>query len=109
MLGESSIIELEAHAGGRLVERLDGRELLWYTVIAIDIGRSIDFAGYCTAKYGGPATTMLCVEVSSASDRVSRLQVSDSLFGLVTEDTVRCVSDGWKQLFNDGLKRYVEK
>jgi len=32
MLGESSVIELEAHAGGRLIERVDGRELLLYTV-----------------------------------------------------------------------------
>ncbi len=109
MLGETSTIELEAHAGGRLTESVDGRELLWYTVIAIDTGRSIDFAGYCTAKYGGPATTMLCLEVTSTSDRASRLQVSDSLFGLVTENSVRCVYDGWKQLFTDGLKKYAEK
>ncbi|MCU0710351.1 MAG: hypothetical protein MUF23_18900, partial [Pirellula sp.] len=69
ILGESSIIELEPHAGGRLVERADGRELLWYTVLAMVPEKSLDLAGYCTAKYGGPSTTMLSLEVTSISDR----------------------------------------
>ncbi len=91
ILGESSIIELEPHAGGRLVERADGRELLWYTVLAMVPEKSLDLAGYCTAKYGGPSTTMLSLEVTSISDRLSRLNVSDSLFGRVTEESVRFV------------------
>jgi uncharacterized protein YndB with AHSA1/START domain len=107
MLGASSIVELEAHAGGRLFERAEGRELLWYTVIAIDTEKSIDFAGYCTAKYGGPATTMLSMELTSVSERLTRLQISDSLFGRVTDEFVRCVQDGWKELFSDGLRDFV--
>jgi uncharacterized protein YndB with AHSA1/START domain len=109
MLGESSKMELEAYAGGRLMERVEGRELLWYQVIAIDTGKSIDLAGYCTAKYGGPATTLLSVEITSTTDRFSKLRVSDSLLGLVTQNSVRCACDGWKQLFYDGLKKHAEK
>ncbi len=108
MLGESSIVELEPYAGGRLVEKTDGRELLWYTVIAIDQEKSIDLAGYCAAKFGGPATTMLSVEVTRVSDRLSRLQITDSLFGRVTDDFVRCLQAGWKELFTDGLKKFIE-
>jgi uncharacterized protein YndB with AHSA1/START domain len=108
MLGESSIIELEPHAGGRLVERADGRELLWYTVLAMDPEKSLDLVGYCTAKYGGPSTTMLSIEVTGISERLSRLNVSDSLFGRVTEESVRCVQAGWNELFSDGLKKFVE-
>lgn len=108
MLGESSVVELEPHAGGRLFERAEDRELLWYTVIAINPGKSIDFAGYCTAKYGGPATTMLSIEITSLSERLTRLQISDSLFGRVTDEFVRCLQDGWNELFTDGLKRFVE-
>jgi uncharacterized protein YndB with AHSA1/START domain len=108
ILGESSIIELEPHAGGRLVERADGRELLWYTVLAIDPEKSLDLAGYCTAKYGGPSTTMLSLEITGVSDRLSRLNVSDSLFGRVTEESVRCIQAGWNELFSDGLKKFAE-
>lgn len=109
MLGETSLVELEPRAGGRLVERCEDRELLWYTVISIDPQNSIDLAGYCTAKYGGPATTMLSLEITRVNDRQTRLQVSDSLIGRVTDDFVRSLQSGWKQLFVDGLKSFVEK
>jgi hypothetical protein len=109
MLGEASRVDLEPRAGGRLFEYSHGAELLWYTVIAIDFGKSIDFAGYCTAKYGGPVTTMLSLEVASISERIACLNVSDSLFGHVTDESVRCVQEGWKNLFTHGLKKFVEE
>jgi uncharacterized protein YndB with AHSA1/START domain len=108
MLGESSTVELEPHAGGRLLEREGSRELLWYTVIAIDPERSIDLAGYCTAKYGGPATTLLSLAVSPLATQRCRLQVSDSLFGRVSPEFVRSLHSGWQELFGSGLRLYVE-
>lgn len=108
MLGESSIVMLEPHAGGRLLESADGREILWYTVIAIDPEKTLDLAGYCTAKYGGPATTMLSLQVTSLTDRSSRLHVSDSLFGRVTDEFISSLQAGWNELFVSGLKRFVE-
>ncbi len=108
MLGENSLVELEPWAGGRLFEKGDGRELLWYTVIAIESEKSIDLSGFMTMKFGGPATTLLSLQIHNLSESKCRLQISDSLFGRVTEDSVRSLQSGWKELFVDGLKRFVE-
>lgn len=108
MLGQSSTVELEPHAGGRLVERDGLRELLWYTVISIDPEKSIDLAGYCTAKFGGPATTLLSLELTSLNSQRCRLQVADSLFGRVSDGFVKSLSSGWLELFRAGLKPFVE-
>ncbi len=102
------MVELEPRAGGRLVERTESQEILWYTVIAIDHEKSLDLAGYCTAKYGGPATTLLSIQLTSLSEQLSRLQIADSLFGRVTDEFVRSNEAGWKELFTHGLKAFVE-
>jgi uncharacterized protein YndB with AHSA1/START domain len=109
MLGEDSIVELELRAGGRLFEKNASSELLWYTVIAIDPGKSLELAGYCSAKYGGPATTMLAIELIPQSDGQTQLRVSDSLFGRVTEGLVQSLTAGWQELFTHGFKAFVEK
>ncbi len=59
MLGEESKITFEPFAGGRLFETAGGRSLLWYTVLSYDPLKSMEWSGFCTAKYGGPATTLL--------------------------------------------------
>jgi uncharacterized protein YndB with AHSA1/START domain len=109
MLGEDSIVEFEPKAGGRLFERQGDRELLWYTVISIDAGKSIDLAGYCSAKFGGPATTMLAIELSEVSGSATKLTVADSLYGRVTEGFVQSLNSGWQELFRDGLQAFVAK
>lgn len=108
MLGESSVVEIEPFAGGRLFEKAGGRELLWFTVIAIDTERSMDLVGYCTAKFGGPLMTMISIEVTSVTEHSSRLLFSDSLVGRVTDESICCTRDGWKELFENGLRAYAE-
>lgn len=109
MLGEESAVEFEPKAGGKLFEKFGRRELLWYTVIAIDPGNTLEMAGHCSAKYGGPATTMLAIELTRQGDQVTLVRVSDSVFGRVTEGFVQSLSAGWQELFRDGLKTFVEK
>lgn len=107
ILGESQV-ELELRAGGRLFERAEGRELLWFNVVAFEHEKSIELVGACTAKYGGPTTTMLSIELQELGARQTRLQFTDSLIGRVTEESVRCLEAGWKELIFNGLKKYVE-
>ncbi len=108
MLGPDSVVTLEPFAGGRLYEQAGDRFLLWYTVLEITPGSSLELAGYCTARYGGPATTMLSFELTSDSPNRTKLRFSDSLFGRVTDGFVRSIDSGWQLLFTDGLKRFVE-
>lgn len=88
VLGPESTVHLESVAGGRLFEFVGDRQLLWYTVIAIAPGESIELAGFRSAKYGGPTTTMIAVELSAPTPSTTQLRFSDSLFGKVTDGQV---------------------
>ena len=108
MLGPDSLVTLEPRAGGRLFEQNGTSELLWYTVLAISQEESLDLAGYCTADFGGPSTTMLSIRLTTEKSG-TRLTIRDSLFGHVTDGHAKSLRSGWTQLFNDGLKDFVEK
>lgn len=108
MLGTDSLVTLEPRAGGRLYEQNGANELLWYTVLSIAQGESMDLVGYCSADYGGPATTMLSMRLVEEAGG-TRLTIRDSLFGHVTERTAESLRSGWNQLFTDGLKAFVER
>jgi uncharacterized protein YndB with AHSA1/START domain len=108
MLGTESLVTLEPRAGGRIFEENGDQQLLWYTVIAIHENESLDLAGYISAKFGGPATTMINATLTTVSQYRTRLQISDSLYGRVSEGLVNSLNQGWQLLFNDGLKQYVE-
>lgn len=107
ILGESQV-ELELRVGGRLFESAEGRELLWFNVVAFEQEKSLDLVGACVARFGGPTTTMLSIELKELGPRQTRVQFSDSLIGRVTEESVRCLESGWKELLVNGLKKFVE-
>lgn len=108
MLGPDSVVTLEPHAGGRLYEECGDASLLWYHVIAIDKGKSLSLAGFCTQDFGGPCTTLLCVKLEE-SRGITTVSLSDGLFGRVSEKQMRSLESGWMQLFRNGLKAFVEK
>ena len=108
MLGPDSLVTLEPRAGGRLFEQNGASELLWYTVLAISPEVSLDLAGYCTADFGGPSTTLLSIRLATEKTG-TRLTIRDSLLGHVTDGHAESLRSGWKQLFTEGLKYFVEK
>lgn len=106
---EPGQITLEARAGGRLFERgRSGSELLWFTVIAIDPGKSMDLVGSLTPAYGGPATTMLHLELEPHGDGATLFKVADDIFGHIGEK-LRSIEDGWRIIFHDNFKAFVER
>ena len=107
MLGEDSVISLEPFPGGRLFEQCGDGGLLWYTVLAITPNESLSLAGYCTAEWGGPCTTLLTVKLAASGEK-TRLTVSDALYGRVSDKQITSLSEGWQQLFGKGLREFVE-
>lgn len=108
MVAADSVVELEACAGGGLVEhRPGGGSLLWYTVQMCAPGETLHLVGHLAPAWGGPATTMLELTLEER-DGGTVLRVRDALFGHVTDDTARSLADGWRQLFGDGLKAHAE-
>lgn len=107
MLGPDSRIELDASAGGGMVEATSNASLLWYTVIEAKSEQSLTLAGYCTSRFGGPCTTLLTWELAPDGD-TTRIKLTDALYGLVNDATIESLSRGWTQLFQNGLRPWAE-
>ncbi|MBX3358157.1 MAG: SRPBCC domain-containing protein [Phycisphaeraceae bacterium] len=101
---------IEAKIGGRMYEDWGGSSgAVWGTVVVFDEGRVLEFAGHLTPSFGGPATTMVRIELLPG-ERGCTLRLRDGVFGRVDEGTAASLENGWRMLFGDeGLKGYVEK
>ena len=108
MVGTDSKIQLDAIAGGHLVEsKADGSSLLWYTVQMCDTGHSLHLAGFIFPQWGGPGTTLLHLSLESVDDG-TKFKVQDSQFGAIQASAAKSMEDGWIWLFTDGLKKHAE-
>ena len=102
-------LKIEPKLGGRMFEdwgRGDG--LIWYSVIGVEDRHSLDLAGHMTTAFGGPATTLLRLEIEDRG-KESILNVTDSMIGRLPPDCAETKRTGWLTLFRDGLKAHVEK
>lgn len=108
-LGPDSTIEFTPEAGGRFIEtHPEHGSLLWFTVHWFrPQDRTIHFYGHSSPEWNGPATITLKLAVEETPSG-SKLVVQDSLFGVVTDQHVASMQEGWRVLFTDGLKRVVE-
>jgi uncharacterized protein YndB with AHSA1/START domain len=99
---------IEPRLGGRGYEDWGGDAgVIWFQVFAINPPHSLDLQG-CMAVPYGPAHTLLHLELE-AKGKGTMLKLSDSTIGLNKGcDGGGSKLDGWKQLFEDGLKKYVE-
>ena len=100
---------MEPQVGGRVFEDWgNGAGVLWFTVMAIDPGKSVDLVGHLTPAFGGPATSMVRFAIDEAPEGVL-VRVSDSTMGKESPGCEASKQDGWFQLIGKGLKSYVEK
>lgn len=105
---ENSKIILEPFPGGRLFE--DGGENgggIWYNVLNINPKDSIQFVGNLSPQFGGPAATFLNLSLKEENEKTI-LTIVDSLFGFLQPGTEKQIEQGWKMLFEKGLKAYIE-
>jgi len=93
--------------GSLALEQCGDGGLLWYTVLAITPNESLSLAGYCTAEWGGPCTTLLTVKLAASGEK-TRLTVTDALYGRVSDKQIASLSEGWQRLFGKGLREFVE-
>lgn len=103
----SQMMVLEARAGGRFYEEAPGGGLLWYTVQMISPEESLDLYGCLAARFGGPAISLLHIALSE-SKGVTIVTIEDSLIGGFRDELGAQTQKGWMELFNEGLKPYVE-
>ncbi len=102
-------IIIEPHAGGRMYETSDdGSELLWYTVIGVEPQKSLTLTGHFSPPYGGPASTILQIDLEQMGPDVTRLHITESSYGCITGDTEKRLREGWTLLIKDCLIPYLE-
>jgi len=103
-----SEVSLDARAGGQLIEAsADGGSLLWFNVVAIEPGQSLNLIGHVAPPFGGPNTSCLLLRLEAQGDR-TLLHITNSMYGVVDETLLGQVEAGWRLLFENGLKRYAE-
>lgn len=100
---------LELEIGGKLYEAgPDGSGVLWATVIMMERGKSIDFAGTLTRMFGGPSTVSNRFEFHDYDGRTKMKLLTDS-FGYIDPEGEKQLKEGWDYLFKKMFKQYVEK
>jgi DNA-binding transcriptional ArsR family regulator len=99
---------LEPRVGGRMYEDWgDGAGLLWFTVVSLDPPRALELSGHLFPAYGGPATSLVRIELSEGRGK-TRLRLTDAIHGHLAADTDAKLDSGWKELFAKTFKEYVE-
>src|SRR5262245_43751271 len=106
--GPAKGFHIEPRLGGRVYEDWGNQTgVVWYTVFAINPNTSIDLHGAMGVPYG-PAFTLLHLELESDGTETI-LKLSDSTLGDSGGGCDATKEDGWRQVFAEGLKRYVEQ
>ena len=101
-------MRFDVRLGGRLYEESEhGGGVVWYTVIALDPGHSIDLAGHLTAAFGGPSQTLLRLGLREQGEQTI-LEVTDAVVGNVSDRTSASLEEGWRTLFDRGFRTFVE-
>ena len=104
--GPAKGFHIEARIGGRVFEDWgDGAGVIWYHVFGMKPEVSLDLQGAMGVPFG-PAMTLLHLELA-VHDSGTLLQVSDSTLGRGGGRDEKL--EGWRQVFGDGLKTFVEQ
>lgn len=107
---KGSTMSFEPCIGGQLrEERQDGAGLVWYSVIALEPMKSVDLTGFLAARYGGPATSLLHLElVPGAEDNSTILKLTDSVFGRIGPGLRASLTEGWQAIIGQGFVGALE-
>jgi DNA-binding transcriptional ArsR family regulator len=106
---EGATFTFDERLGGHLREEgKDGHALSWYTIFAMERARSLDLSGALATRYGGPATSLLHIELEDAG-KGCIVKLMDSVFGRLGPQFHTSVSEGWTAIIGQGLVPYAGK
>ena len=97
---------IEPRLGGRVFEDFGRDEgFIWYTVNGVESPSSLSLVGFMGPPFGGPMATLLRIELRAAGPNETKVEITDGAFGQVDGADL---GDGWRQIFDDGFRVYVE-
>ncbi len=99
---------IEPKIGGKMYEDYgNGNGLLWAEIIILDAPRVVEFKGRLTPQFGGPAMSFIRIALEE-KDGTTVLLLTDTVFGNVSEESKEQLTAGWKLLYEETFKSYVE-
>ena len=99
---------LEARPGGKMYEDYGNDEgLVWAEVIVLDSPNVLELKSHLSPAYGGPVFSFLRLALES-SESGTTLKLSDVGVGKMSEAAMGQIKEGWKLLFDDGFKSFIE-
>ena len=99
---------LEAKPGGRMYEEWeDGGGTLWGTVVALEPRKRLQVMGTTFPNWGGPSFWFGTWELE-ADGAATILRFTESSIGRLSESRAEQTAKGWRFLFGEVLKAYVE-
>jgi len=81
--------------------------LVWASVIGIDSPNSLQLKGQLSPKFGGPAISFMKIQLEDSED-ATLLKITDTIFGNISENLQKSLTEGWQAIFEEGLKPYAE-
>ena len=108
---ESAGMILDPRVGGLLFERAgaEGCGYAWGNIISFQPETHLGYVAQIVPPFGGPAQSVVQIALEALDGEKTKLTLTDSIIGHVTEDLFSCLEDGWKMLYAEGgLKTYVE-
>jgi len=110
LYGAESTMSFAPRLGAELREERGGQGLVWYNVTALDPLRSVDMIGHLAARFGGPATSLLHIEIApGAEEGTSVLKLTDSVFGRIGPGLRASLTEGWQAIVGTGLVASVQR
>jgi uncharacterized protein YndB with AHSA1/START domain len=108
VLVSGEAMQFEPTLGGRLFGAEScGTGVIWYTVDAIVPGTSIDPVGQLSPAFGGPAQSLLRLELIHQR-HLTVLALTDAAVGNIGADSADALGEGWRSIFDAGLRAFVE-
>ena len=99
---------IDSRIGGRVFEDFgNGEGLSWAEIIGLDSPNSILMKGFLAPDFGGPAISYISIQLSS-NGTGTNFKLTDTLFGAVNEGSASQIEAGWRMIYEEAFKTYVE-
>lgn len=100
---------LESRLGGLMYEDAGQNEgLVRASVIGINSPNSLQLRGQLDPKFGGPAISFIDIQLKTDQQK-TLINLTDTIFGNIPNALQKELSNGWKAIFEKGLKPYAEQ
>jgi DNA-binding transcriptional ArsR family regulator len=105
---DAKAFRIEPRVGGRMFEDWgNDAGVLWGTVLVLDPLSTLELLCHTTPRFGGPRMSMLRLSLTTRGD-ATVLTVFDTVMGRTDDRTAGHLDEGWRALFGDALKSWVE-